>query len=129
MYNYNNFIPIYTGIRPVEDLIFNISTARVFWNPPSFVSDDVISLLYRVTITNDTNNIVIEYVTIEREYEVSIDILNLCSIYTVNVTAYDETYTSNSSITHEEYTGGSQLKLKHNIRIRFFFYSRIFCSH
>ena len=63
-------------------------------------------MLYRVTITNDTDNIVIEYVTVEREYEVSIDILNLCSIYTVNVTAFDETCTSDSSILREEYTGG-----------------------
>ena len=50
---------LYTGIRHVEDLIFNISmneSARVSWNPPSFVSDDVIVLLYRVTITNDTDN-------------------------------------------------------------------------
>ena len=54
----------------------------------------------------------IEYVTIEREYVVSIDILNLCSIYTVNVTAYDKQYTTNSSIVQEEYTGGSQLKIK-----------------
>ena len=69
-------------------------------------------MFYRVTITNDTNDIVIEYVTIEREYVVSIDILNLCSIYTVNVTAYDKQYTTNSSIVQEEYTGGSQLKIE-----------------
>ena len=113
MFLYNKIIAFqYTGIRPVEDLIFNISAARVSWNLPSFVSNDVIiiSLLYQVTITNDTNNTVTEYVTIEREYKVSIDILNLCSIYTVNVTAYDEKYTSDSSITQQEYTGG---KLKY----------------
>ena len=85
-------------------------SAEVSWNQPSFVSDDVITLLYRVTITNDTDNIVIEYVTTDHEYEVSIDILNLCSIYTVTVTAFDDTYTSNSSITQQEYTGG---KLKY----------------
>ena len=105
----------YTGIRPVEDLIFNISinkSARVSWNPPSFVSNDVISLLYRVTITNDTINIVIEYVTIEDEYEVSIDILNLCSIYTINVTAYDEKYTSDSTAVQKEYTGGNELSIE-----------------
>ena len=55
--------------------------------------------------------IVIEYVTIEREYQVSIDILNLCSIYTVSVTAYDVTYTSDSSITQEEYIGGNYIVL------------------
>ena len=105
---YNKIIAFqYTGIRPVEDLIFNISAARVSWNRPSFVSRDVISLLYRVTITNDTDNIVIEYVTIEREYEVSIDILNLCSIYTVTVTAFDETYTTDSFMIQEGYTGGN----------------------
>ena len=105
---------LYTGIRHVENPIFNISmneSARVSWNQPSFVSIDVISLLYQVTITNDTNNIVIQYVTIEREYEVSIDILNLCSIYTVSVIAFDDTYTSDSSITRQEYTGGNYIVL------------------
>ena len=65
---------LYTGIRHVENPIFNISmneSARVSW---SFVSNDVIVLLYQVTITNDTSNTVIEYMTIEHEYEVSIDI-------------------------------------------------------
>ena len=124
----------YTGIRPVEDLIFNISineSARVSWNPPSFVSNDVITLRYRVTITNDTNNIVIEYVTIEREYEVSIDILNLCSIYTVTVTAYDEKYTSNSSIIQQEYTGGNYLSIEVwcHILLCYYFLNRIFCIH
>ena len=115
MFLYNNIIAFqYIGIRPVEGLIFNISindSARVSWNRPSFVSRDVITLLYQVTITNDTDNIVIEYVTIEREYEVSIAILNPCSIYTVNVTAFDDTYTSDSSITQEEYTGGNYIVL------------------
>ena len=117
--NFSNYICFctivfqYIGIKPIEDLIFNIGineSARVSWNLPSFVSNDVISLLYQVTITNDTNNTVTEYVTIEREYEVFIDILNLCSIYTVSVTAFDDTYTSDSSITQQEYTGG---KLKY----------------
>ena len=103
---------LYTGIRPVENLIFNISmneSARVSWNRPSFVSDDVIVLFYRVTIKSDTDNIVIEHETIEHEYEVSIDMLNVCSIYTVNVIAFDENYAVNSSI-KQEYTIG---KLKY----------------
>ena len=69
------------------------------------------SVLYQVTITDDTDNIVIEYVTIEHEHEVSIDILNLCSIYTVSVIAFDDTYTSDSSIAQQEYTGGNYIVL------------------
>ena len=103
-------------------------SARVSWNRPSFVSNDVIVLLYRVTVTNDTDNIVIEYVTIEHEYEVSIDILNLCSIYTVNVTAYDDKYTSDSSIIQEEHVGGN-IEVWCHILLCYQFLNRIFCIH
>ena len=71
-------------------------------NPPSFVADDVNSLLYRVFIKDDNDNALVDIVTIEWEYEVSIDILSLCSIYTVIVTAYDNQYTSDSSIIQDD---------------------------
>ena len=90
---------LYTAIGPVEYLIFNISMneyAVVEWNPPSFVADDVNNLLYRVVIEDDNYNPLIDIVTTEWEYEVSIDILSICSIYTVIVTAYDNQYTSES---------------------------------
>ena len=77
------------------------------WNPPSFVADDVNTLFYRVVIEDDNDNILVDIVTTEWEYEVSIDILSLCSIYTVIVTAYDNQYTSDSSIIQEEYIGGN----------------------
>ena len=75
-----------------------------------FVAYDVIYLLYQVIIT-DIDTIVVNDTTIQREYEVSIDKLNLCSIYTVIVTAYDETYTSDSSIIQQEYIGGNYIVL------------------
>ena len=115
-YVYNDYIIIYnihTGIRPVADLLFYISvneSARILWKWPSFVAIDVIFLLYQVIIT-DNNTIVVNDTTIDRKYEVSVDKLNICSIYTVSVTAYDETYTSDSSITQQEYTGGSNIVL------------------
>ena len=105
---------IYIGIRPVEDLLFNISvneSARVLWNLPSFVADDVINLSYQVIMT-DNNTIVVDDTLNDREYEVSIDILSLCSIYTVTVTAFDEKYTSDSSIIQEGYTGGNYLSIE-----------------
>ena len=86
-------------------------SARVLWNSPSFVADDVIDLSYQVIIITDNNTIVVNETTNDHEYEVSIDILNLCSIYTVTVTAYDETYTSDSSIIQEEYIGGNYIVL------------------
>ena len=49
----------------------------------------------------------VDIVTTEWEYEVSIDILSICSIYIVILTAYDEKYTSDSSIIQEEYIGGN----------------------
>ena len=81
--------------------------AIVVWNPPSFVADNINSLLYRVVIINDNDKALVDIVTAEWEYEVSIDILSICSIYTVSVTAYDEKYTSDSSIIQEEYIGGN----------------------
>ena len=81
--------------------------AIVVWNPPSFVADNVNSLLYRVGIVNDKDKALVDIVTAEWEYEVSIDVLSICSIYTVTVTAYDEKYTSDSSIIQEEYIGGN----------------------
>ena len=81
--------------------------AIVVWNPPSFVADNINSLLYRVVIINDNDKALVDIVTAEWEYEVSIDILSICSIYTVTVTAYDEKYTSDSSIIQEEYIGGN----------------------
>ena len=81
--------------------------AIVVWNPPSFVANDVNLLAYRVVVINDIDNALLDIVTIEWEYEVSIDILSLCSMYTVSVTAYDEKYTSDSSIIQEEYIGGN----------------------
>ena len=78
--------------------------AIVVWNPPSFVANDVNLLAYRVV---DIDNALLDIVTIKWEYEVSIDILSLCSMYTVSVTAYDEKYTSDSSIIQEEYIGGN----------------------
>ena len=83
----------------------------VLWNEPSFVADDVINLLYQVII-NDNDTIVVNDTTSEREFEVSIDILSLCSIYTVSVTAYDESYTSDSSIIQEGYIGGNYLNIE-----------------
>ena len=62
---------------------------------------------YRVVIKDGNGNELVNIETPESEYEVSIDILSLCSIYTVNVTAYDEKYTSNSSIIQQEYIGGN----------------------
>ena len=85
-------------------------SARILWNWPSFVADDVINLLYQVIIT-DNNTTVVNDTTSEREYEVSIDNLNLCCIYTVIVTAYDETYTSDSSIIQQVYIGGNYIVL------------------
>ena len=85
-------------------------SARILWNWPSFVANDIIFLSYQVIIT-DNNTIVVNDTTIECEYEVSIDILNLCSIYTVIVTAYDNQYTSDSSIIQQEYTGGNYIVL------------------
>ena len=73
----------YTAIGPVEKLFFNISMneyAIVVWDPPSFVADDVNTLLYRVVIENGNDNPLVDIVTTEWEYEVSIDILSLCSI-------------------------------------------------
>ena len=84
-------------------------SARVLWNSPSFVSDDVINLLYDVIISD--NNTVVNDTTSELEYEVLID-LRLCSIYTVNVTAYDDKYTSDSSIIQKEYIGGKYLSIE-----------------
>ena len=84
--------------------------ARVFWNWPSFVTDDVKDLSYQVIIT-DNDTVVVNDTTTDRQYEVSIAILNLCSIYTVSVTAYDVTYTSDSSIIQQEYTGGNNIVL------------------
>ena len=81
------------------------------WNPPSFVADDVNTLSYRVVIINDNDNILVDIVTTEWEYEVSIDILSICSIYTLIVTAYDNQYTSDSSIIQEEYIGGKYIIL------------------
>ena len=85
----------------------------VLWNSPSFVANDVIDLLYQVIIT-DNNTIVVNETTNDREYEVSIDKLNLCSIYTVTVTAHDEKYmyTSHSSIIREGYMGGNYLSIE-----------------
>ena len=77
------------------------------WNPPSFVADDVNTLFYRVVIKDDNDNPLVDIVTTDWEYEVSIDILSICSIYTVIVTAFDEKYTSDSSIIQEEYIGGN----------------------
>ena len=84
-------------------------SARVLWNSPSFVSDDVIHLLYDVIISD--NNTVVNDTTSELEYEVLID-LRLCSIYTVYVTAYDDKYTSDSSIIQKEYIGGKYLSIE-----------------
>ena len=81
--------------------------AIVVWSPPSFVADDVNSLSYRVVIKDDNDNALVDIVTTEWEYEVSIDILNLCSIYSISVTADDNTYFSDSSIIQEEYIGGN----------------------
>ena len=81
--------------------------AIIMWNPPSFVSDDINSLSYRVVIINDNDNALVDIVTTEWEYEVSIDILTICSIYNVIVTAFDKTYTSDSSIIQQEYIGGN----------------------
>ena len=124
----------YTAIGPVEKLFFNISIneyAIVVWNPPSFVSDDVNSLSYRVVIINDNDNALVDIVTTEWEYEVSIDILSICSIYTIIVTAYDEKYTSDSSIIQEEYIGGNYalllvLHLYSNLPICLYAYMPIF---
>ena len=102
------------AIGPVEELFFNVSMneyAIVVWNPPSFVADDVNSLSYRVFIKDDNYNPLVDIVTTEWEYEVSIDILSICSIYTVIVTAYDNQYTSDSSIIQEEYNGGNYIVL------------------
>ena len=87
-------------------------SAMVLWNSPSFVADDVIDLSYQVIIITDNNTIVVNDTTYDREYDVSIDILSLCSIYTVTVTAYDESYTSDSSIIQEGYTGGNYLSIE-----------------
>ena len=84
-------------------------SARVLWNSPSFVSNDVINLLYEVIISD--NNTVVNDTTSKLEYEVLID-LRLCSIYTVNVTAYDDKYTSDSSIIQKEYIGGKYLSIE-----------------
>ena len=84
-------------------------SARVLWNSPSFVSNDVINLLYEVIISD--NNTVVNDTTSELEYEVLIE-LRLCSIYTVNVTAYDDKYTSGSSIIQKEYIGGNYLSIE-----------------
>ena len=81
--------------------------AVVGWNPPSFVADNVNTLSYRVVIEDDNDDPLVDIVTTEWEYEVSIGILNLCSIYTVIVTAYDNQYTSDNSIIQEEYIGGN----------------------
>ena len=81
--------------------------AIVVWNPPSFVDDIIIYLSYRVVIKDDNNNIIVDIVTTEWEYEVSIDILSLCSIYNVTVTAHDDKYISNSLSIQEEYIGGN----------------------
>ena len=111
----------YTGITPVEDLTVNIGIneyARVVWNPPSFVANDVKSLRYRVVIKDGNGNELVNIETPESEYEVSIDISSLCSIYTVNVTAYDEKYTSNSSIIQQEYIGGNYVyKINNNTNL------------
>ena len=85
--------------------------AIVVWNPPSFVADDVNPLSYRVVIEDDNDNALVDIVTTEWEYEVSIDILTICNIYTVIVTAYDEKYTSDISIIQEEYIGGNYIVL------------------
>ena len=81
------------------------------WNPPSFVADDVNTLFYRVVIEDDNDNPLVDIVTTDWEYEVSIDILSICSIYTVIVTAYDEKYTSDSSIIQDQYIGGNYIIL------------------
>ena len=86
--------------------------AIVVWNPPSFVADDINSLSYRVVIVNDNDNILVDIVTIEWENEVSIDILSICSIYTLIVTAYDNQYTSDSSIIQDQYIGGNYIICK-----------------
>ena len=101
---------LYTAIGPVEELFFIMSMnehAIVVWDPPSFVADDVNTLLYRVVIEDGNDNPLVDIVTTGWEYEVSIDILSICSIYTVSVTAFDEKYTSDSSIIREEYIGGN----------------------
>ena len=101
---------LYTAIGPVEELFFNVSMneyAIVVWNPPSFVANDVNLLAYRVVVIDDNDNALVDIVTIAWEYEISIDILSLCSIYTVIVTAYDNLYTSDSSIIQEEYIRGN----------------------
>ena len=101
---------IYTAIGPVEDLFFNISineSASVVWNPPSFVADNIIFLSYRVIVKDGNDDVLVDIVTTEFEYEVSIDLLSLCSIYSVIVTAIGDEYTSDSSIVQEEYIGGN----------------------
>ena len=105
---------LYTAIGPVEELFFNISMneyAIVVWNPPSFVADDINTLFYRVVIEDGNDNPLVDILTTGWEYEVSIDILSICSIYTVIVTAYDEKYTSDSSIIQDQYIGGNYIIL------------------
>ena len=49
--------------------------AIVVWDPPSFVADDVNMLSYRVVIEDGNDNPLVDIVTTEGEYEVSIDII------------------------------------------------------
>ena len=65
-------------------------------------------LLYGIHHDND---VLVDIVTTEWEYELSIYISTICSIYTVIVTAYDNQYTSDSSIIQEEYIGGNYIVL------------------
>ena len=107
-----------TGISPIKSLRFNLnlttSSSWLTWSHPF----ENYPLSYHIYIENQHGQLLYNDITNDTSYELYN--LTVCDIYTATVIVHSEGYSSNSTSTQDEFSGG--IFLFNTIRILTFIY-------
>ena len=79
----------------------------LIWSPPSFFSDDIPQdsiTTYHIYVKSENNSVIVHDNTTDTFYHLPSNI-TVCGIYTANVTAFIEQYSSLVTTITEQYTG------------------------
>ena len=103
------FYWISIGISSVEELDFHLnnSSPSLLWFPPSFYSRDIPQgsiTTYHVYVKNQDGSVIVDDNTTDTFYELP-NKFTVCDIYTANITAFIEQYTSINVSSTKEYSG------------------------
>ena len=74
----------------MRNLSIDIDSLKIIWQSPSFISDDISSIKYNITLHHDTA--IETYSTSEAYYQ--LELSTLCSIERITVNAFSDQYTA-----------------------------------